>query len=159
EIDADELRFSLEETRSFLDGLLGLELGDEDIVLLHERTEGWPAAIYLAALSLRTRPDRHDFVVRFAGDDRHIVDYLGEEVLAGLEPAVRYLLLRTSILERVTGSLCDAVADASGSARQLDALARSNLFVVPLDERREWYRYHHLFRSCLNAELRLEAAD
>jgi LuxR family maltose regulon positive regulatory protein len=159
EIDADELRFSLGETRSFLDELLGLELGAEDIALLHERTEGWPAAIYLAALSLRSRPDRHEFVVRFAGDDRHIVDYLGEEVLAGLEPTVRDLLLRTSILERVNGPLCDVVAEASGSARQLDALARSNLFVVPLDDQRDWYRYHQLFRSCLNAELRLEAAD
>jgi len=159
EIDADELRFSLEETRSFLGELLGLDLGDEDIARLHERTEGWPAAIYLAALSLRNRPDRHDFVVRFAGDDRHIVDYLGEEVLAGLDPAIRELLLRTSILERVNGPLCDAVAETSGSSRRLDALARSNLFVVPLDDRRDWYRYHHLFRSCLNAELRLESAD
>jgi LuxR family maltose regulon positive regulatory protein len=159
EIDADELRFSLDETRSFLDEVLGLELGEEDIARLHQRTEGWPAAIYLAALSLRSRPHRHELVMRFAGDDRHIVDYLGEEVLAGLEPAVRNLLLRTSILERVNGPLCDAVAEASGSARQLESLARSNLFVVALDEQREWYRYHQLFRSCLNAELRLEAAD
>ncbi|MBV8218157.1 MAG: hypothetical protein JO325_06825, partial [Solirubrobacterales bacterium] len=159
EVNADELRFSLDETRTFLDEVLGLELGEEDIVRLHERTEGWPAAIYLAALSLRGRPDRHELVVRFAGEDRHIVDYLGEEVLAGLEPAVRDLLLRTSILERVNGPLGDAVAQASGSARQLDALARSNLFVVPLDDRRDWYRYHQLFRSCLNAELRVEAGD
>jgi LuxR family maltose regulon positive regulatory protein len=159
EVNADELRFSIDETRSFLDGVLGLMLDDEDIAALHERTEGWPAAIYLAALSLRSRPHPHEFVVRFAGDDRHIVDYLGEEVLAGLEPVVRDLLLRTSILEWVTGPLCDAVAGASGSARQLDALARSNLFVVPLDDRRDWYRYHQLFRSCLNAELRLQASD
>jgi LuxR family maltose regulon positive regulatory protein len=159
EVDADELRFSVDETRSFLDEVLGLELGDEDVARLHERTEGWPAAIYLAALSLRSRPDRHKFVVRFAGDDRHIVDYLGEEVLAGLEPAVRDLLLRTSILERVNGPLCDAVGEASGSARQLDALARSNLFVIPLDDRRDWYRYHQLFRSCLNSELRLQAPE
>jgi LuxR family maltose regulon positive regulatory protein len=159
EIDADQLRFSLEETRSFLGELLGPELGDEDTGRLHERTEGWPAAIYLAALSLRNRPDRHGFVVRFAGDDRHIVEYLGEEVLAGLEPAVRDLLARTSILERVTGPLCDAVAGTSGSARQLDALARSNLFVAPLDDRRDWYRYHQLFRACLNAELHVESAE
>ena len=159
EIDAVELRFSLDETRRFLGEVLGLELQEADIARLHERTEGWPAAVYLAALSLRSRPDRHEFVVRFAGDDRHIVDYLGEEVLAGLEPAVRDLLVRTSILERVNGPLCDAVTGASGSARRLEALARSNLFVVPLDDRRDWYRYHQLFRSCLNAELRLEAAD
>jgi LuxR family maltose regulon positive regulatory protein len=159
EIDADELRFSPAETRAFLADILRVHLSDEDIVRLYERTEGWPAAIYLAALSLRNRPDRHDFVVRFAGDDRHIVDYLGEEVLAGLDPGLRDLLLRSSILDRVSGPLCDAVAATSGSARQLDALARSNLFVVALDEPRDWYRYHHLFRACLNAELRLESAD
>ena len=126
---------------------------------MYERAEGWPAAIYLAGLSLRIRPDRHEFIVRFAGDDRHIVDYLGEEVLADLEPGMRELLLRTSVLERVTGPLCDAVADTTGSARKLEGLARSNLFVVPLDEQRDWYRYHHLFRACLNAELRLESAE
>ena len=95
--------------------------------------------------------------MRFAGDDRHIVDYLGEEVLADLDPDTRGLLLRTSILERVNGPLCDTVAQTDGSARKLEMLARSNLFVVPLDDRRDWYRYHHLFRACLNAELRLES--
>jgi LuxR family maltose regulon positive regulatory protein len=158
EIDANVLRFSLAETEALLNDALVLQLENEDIVRLHGRTEGWPAALYLAALSLRHQPDKHEFVVRFAGDDRHIVDYLGEEVLATLEPEVRDLLLQTSILERVSGPLCDAVADTSGAARQLETLARSNLFVVPLDQRRDWYRYHHLFRACLNAELRVESA-
>jgi LuxR family maltose regulon positive regulatory protein len=159
EIDADELRFLLCETRILLNDLLDLQLLDEDVVRLHERAEGWPAGIYLAALSLRNRRDRHELILRFAGDERHIVDYLGEEVLAELEPELRTLLVRTSILERVSGPLCDAVAQTSGSAKKLDELARSNLFVVPLDHDRDWYRYHHLFRACLNAELRLESAE
>ena len=93
-----------------LNELLDLELADEDVAALHQRAEGWPAAVYLAGLSLRNRVDRHEFIVRFAGDDRHIVDYLGEEVLADLDPDTRELLLRTSILERVNGPLCDAIA-------------------------------------------------
>ena len=159
EVDADELRFSRTEAAVLLNQLLGLELADEDVAALHQRAEGWPAAVYLAGLSLRNCADRHEFIVRFAGDDRHIVDYLGEEVLADLDPDTRELLLRTSILERVNGPLCDAIAESTGSARKLETLARSNLFVVPLDDRRDWYRYHHLFRACLNTELRLESAE
>ena len=159
EVDADELRFSRREAAVLLNQILGLELAGEDVAALHQRAEGWPAAVYLAGLSLRNRTDRHEFIVRFAGDDRHIVDYLGEEVLADLDLDTRELLLRTSILERMNGSLGDAVADTTGSARKLETLARSNLFVVPLDDRRDWYRYHHLFRACLNAELRLESAE
>jgi LuxR family transcriptional regulator, maltose regulon positive regulatory protein len=159
EVDADELRFSLTEAGVLLNQLLGLELADEDVAALHQRAEGWPAAVYLAGLSLRNRADRHEFIERFAGDDRHIVDYLGEEVLADLDPDTRELLLRTSILERVNGPLCDSIAESTGSARKLETLARSNLFVVPLDDRRDWYRYHHLFRACLIAELRLESAE
>jgi LuxR family transcriptional regulator, maltose regulon positive regulatory protein len=159
EVDADELRFSLTEAGVLLNQLLGLELADEDVAALHQRAEGWPAAVYLAGLSLRNRADRHEFIERFAGDDRHIVDYLGEEVLADLDPDTRELLLRTSILERVNGPLCDSIAESTGSARKLETLARSNLFVVPLDDRRDWYRYHHLFRACLSAELRLESAE
>lgn len=159
EVDAGGLRFSVPEAAVLLNDLLGLGLDDEDVAALHQRAEGWPAAVYLAGLSLRNRIDRHEFIVRFAGDDRHIVDYLGEEVLADLDPDTRGLLLRTSILERVNGPLCDAVAEADGSARKLETLARSNLFVVPLDDQRDWYRYHHLFRACLNAELRLESAE
>jgi LuxR family maltose regulon positive regulatory protein len=158
EIDAEELRFSVDEARALINDRLDLRLSDEDVGRLCERAEGWPAGIYLAALSLRNRPDRHEFVVAFAGEERHIVDYLGEEVLADIEPELRTLLLRTSVLDRVNGPLCDAVAELDGSARRLDELARSNLFIVPLDDRRDWYRYHHLFRACLNSELRLESA-
>jgi len=159
EVDADELRFSRAEAAVLLNDLLGLGLAGEDVAALHQRAEGWPAAVYLAGLSLGNRADRHEFILSFAGDDRHIVDYLGEEVLADLDPDTRELLLRTSILERVNGPLCDTVAGTTGSARKLETLARSNLFVVPLDDRRDWYRYHHLFRACLNTELRLESAE
>jgi LuxR family maltose regulon positive regulatory protein len=159
EVDADELRFSRTEAGVLLNELLGLELADGDVAALHQRAEGWPAAVYLAGLSLRNRVDRREFIAKFAGDERHIVDYLGEEVLADLDPDTRELLLRTSILERVSGPLCDAIADTTGSARKLETLARSNLFVVPLDDRRDWYRYHHLFRACLGAELRLASAE
>ena len=159
EIDADELRFSPTEAAVLLNQILDLGLADGDVAALHQRAEGWPAAVYLAGLSLRNRADRHEFITRFAGDDRHIVDYLGEEVLADLDPDTRELLLRTSILERMNGPLCDAIADTTGSARKLEMLARSNLFVVPLDDRRDWYRYHHLFRACLNTEMRLESAE
>ena len=159
EIDADELRFSRTEAAVLLNQFLDLGLADEDVAALHQRAEGWPAAVYLAGLSLLHRSDRHEFIASFAGDDRHIVDYLGEEVLADLDPDTRELLLRTSILEQMNGPLCDAVAETTGSARKLETLARSNLFVVPLDDRRDWYRYHHLFRACLNAELRLESSE
>ena len=159
EIDADELRFSRTEAAVLLNQFLDLGLADEDVAALHQRAEGWPAAVYLAGLSLLHRSDRHEFIARFAGDDRHIVDYLGEEVLADLDPDTRELLLRTSILEQMNGPLCDAVAETTGSARKLETLARSNRFVVPLDDRRDWYRYHHLFRACLNAELRLESSE
>jgi ATP/maltotriose-dependent transcriptional regulator MalT len=159
EVAADELRFSPSEAEVLFNQFLDLGLDHQDVAALHQRAEGWPAALYLAGLSLRHRADRHAFIARFAGDDRHIVDYLGEEVLADLDPDTRALLLRTSILERMNGPLCDAIADTMGSARKLETLARSNLFVVPLDDRRDWYRYHHLFRACLNAELRLESAD
>ena len=98
DIDADQLRFSLDETRALINDVLVLHLSFEDVARLYERAEGWPAAIYLAGLSLRNRPDRHEFIVRFAGDDRHIVDYLVEEVLADLDPGMRELLLRTSVL-------------------------------------------------------------
>src|SRR6201995_1025459 len=159
EVDADELRFSRSEARVLLNELLDLGLADEDVAALHQRAEGWPAGIYLAGLSLRNRTDRHEFILRFAGDDRHILDYPGDEVLGDLDPDTRKLLLRTSILERVNGPLGDAIVDGIGSARKLEKLARSNLFVVPLDDRRDWYRYHHLFPACLNAELRLESPE
>jgi LuxR family maltose regulon positive regulatory protein len=153
ELRVRELRFSDEETAMFLTEALGLELSGEDVERLQSRTEGWPAALYLAALSLRGRPDASLLIERFAGDDRYLVDYLTAELLARQSPEQRSFLLRTSVLNRFCGSLCDVVADRAGSAALLAELERSNLLLVPLDTKREWYRYHHLFGDLLQHEL------
>lgn len=153
EIRAEELRFNQAETTSLLNDALRLDLDPDDVGRLQERTEGWVAGLYLAALSLQGRSDVGLFIEAFAGDDRHIVDYLGAEVLDGQTDEVRAFLLKTSILERLCGPLCDAVLAAEGSARILQAIERSNLFLVPLDRKRRWYRYHHLFGELLRREL------
>jgi LuxR family maltose regulon positive regulatory protein len=153
ELRAGELRFNDEETAAFLTEALGLELSAEDVARLQTRTEGWPAALYLAALSLSGREDASELIERFAGDDRFLVDYLATEVLARQTPELRSFLLRTSILKRFCGPLCDAVAERQDSASLLADLERSNLLLVPLDTRREWYRYHHLFGELLQYEL------
>jgi len=153
EIRAGDLRFTREEAAEYLAGPMGLTLSGDDVVRLAERTEGWAAALQLAGLSLQDRDDPSAVVARFAGDDRFVVDYLAEEVLARLPADVREFLLRTSVLERFTGPLCDAVTGQAGGAARLVALERSNLFLVPLDDRRQWYRYHHLFADVLRAHL------
>jgi LuxR family transcriptional regulator, maltose regulon positive regulatory protein len=153
EIRSDQLAFSEEEAASLLNETMGLNIGPADLSILLERTEGWPAAIYLTSLSLQKREDKHAFIGAFTGSDRYIVDLLTEEVLAGVQEDVRAFLLRTSILRRLTGPLCDAVVGREGSGKLLRELARSNLFLVPLDERGEWYRYHHLFSQFLLYEL------
>src|SRR5262249_52302288 len=127
ELRVAELRFTDEETTGFLTEALGLELSAEDIARLQARTEGWPAALYLAALSLRGRADASAFIERFAGDDRYLVDYLTTEILARQSPELRSFLLRTSILKRFCGPLCDAVADRKDSVALLIELERSNL--------------------------------
>ncbi len=157
EIRADDLRFTDEEADTFLTVSLGLELSREDVARLQARTEGWPAALYLAALSLRGRSEPSAAIARFAGDDRYLVDYLTTEVLVRQTPELRSFLLRTSILKRFCGALCDAVVGGEGSAARLAELERSNLLLVALDTRREWYRYHHLFGGLLRHEL--EATD
>ena len=120
---------------------------------LEERTEGWIAALQLAALSMQGRADVSGFIAGFAGDDRYIVDYLAEEVLARQPSDVRDFLLRTSLLGRLNGSLCDALTGDGGGKAMLETLDRGNLFLVPLDDRRQWYRYHHLFADVLRARL------
>jgi LuxR family transcriptional regulator, maltose regulon positive regulatory protein len=129
-------------------------LTDADIELLCRRTEGWVAGLYLAALSLVGRCDATAFITTFAGDNRHIVDYLMAEVLDGQPPQLRSFLLRTSVLHRLSGTLCDAVLQTTGSASVLVQIERENLFLVPLDLSRHWYRYHHLFGELLRTELR-----
>jgi ATP/maltotriose-dependent transcriptional regulator MalT len=153
EVRAQDLRFSAAETGALLNDLLRLRLASEQVDSLRRRTEGWAAGLYLAALSLAYQPSAASFIDDFAGDDRHIVDYLGSEVLAGVTDEVREFLLRTSIVERLSAPLCDAVLGGRQAARLLPEIERSNLFLVSLDERREWYRYHHLFAELLQREL------
>ncbi len=157
EIRADELRFSEAETTQLLNGTAGVTLPPDAVHTLHHRTEGWAAGLYLAGLSLRGRDDADLQVRAFHGDDRKIVDYLAAEVLDGLPSELRSLLLRTSVLDRLSGPLCDAVTGAGGSQRLLEEIERSQLFLVPLDSARHWYRYHTLFAELLRHEL--EVAD
>jgi LuxR family maltose regulon positive regulatory protein len=136
-----------------------LGLTAQDVSVLEGRTEGWIAAIQLAGLSMQGRDDIAGFIRRFAGDDRYIVDYLVEEVLERQSGQVRTFLLETSILSRLNGSLSDAVTGQEGGNAMLEALERQNLLLVPLDDRREWYRYHHLFADVLQARLRDERPE
>ena len=153
EVRAADLRFTLDEVAAYLNEVVGLDLDAADVAALEGRTEGWIAALQLAALSLQGRDDVAGFIAGFAGDDRYVVDYLVEEVLARQPDDVRRFLLETSILDRLSGSLCDAVTGGDDGKSVLELLDRSNLFVVPLDDHRQWYRYHHLFADVLRTHL------
>jgi LuxR family maltose regulon positive regulatory protein len=159
EVRAADLRFTLDEVTDYLTGVTGLDLSAPDVAALAGRTEGWIAALQLAALSMQGRADIAGFVAGFAGDDRYIVDFLVEEVLSRQPGAVRSFLIQTSILDRLSGPLCDAVTAQHGGTAMLESLERANLFVVPLDDSRRWYRYHHLFADVLRAHLAAERAD
>ncbi len=159
EVRAADLRFTPDEVAAYLNDVIGLDLAASDIATLEGRTEGWIAALQLAALSLQGRKDTGDFIAGFAGDDRYIVDYLVEEVLQRQTEQVRAFLLRTCLLDRLSGPLCDAVTGEGGGRRTLETLDRANLFLVPLDDSRHWYRYHHLFADMLRAHLLDERAD
>ena len=153
EIRAAELRFTADEAAAYLNETMGLQLTAQDVAALEGRTEGWIAALQLAALSMQGRDDLAGFIAGFAGDDRYVVDYLAEEVLARQPERVQAFLLQTSILGRLSGPLCDAVTGQGGGKAMLEALDRGNLFLVSLDDRRRWYRYHHLFADVLQARL------
>ena len=153
ELRAGDLRFTSEEAGAFLNERLALGLTPEDLDCLVERTEGWPAGLYLAALSLQHAADRHAFVRRFGASSRHVIDFLKTEVLQAHDPLMQTLMLRSSILERMSGPLCDALMEQQDSAGMLDALSRTNLFLVPLDDEGGWYRFHHLFAQLLQVEL------
>ncbi|HEY2519098.1 MAG TPA: LuxR C-terminal-related transcriptional regulator [Streptosporangiaceae bacterium] len=153
EIRAAELRFTADEAAAYLNEMMGLQLTARDVAALEGRTEGWIAALQLAALSMQGRDDVTGFIAGFAGDDRYVVDYLAEEVLARQSDRVQAFLLQTSILDRLSGPLCDAVTGQGGGKGMLEALDRGNLFLVSLDDRRRWYRYHHLFADVLQARL------
>ena len=153
EIRAAELRFTADEAAAYLNGMMGLQLTAQDVAALERRTEGWIAALQLAALSMQGRDDVAGFIAGFAGDDRYVVDYLAEEVLARQPDRVQTFLLQTSILARLNGPLCDALTGQDGGKAMLKELDRKNLFLVSLDDRRRWYRYHHLFADVLQARL------
>jgi LuxR family transcriptional regulator, maltose regulon positive regulatory protein len=162
EVRAADLRFSPAEAREFLTRVMGLELTAADVAALEDRTEGWIAGLQLAALSLRgiTDPDEvAAFIRAFTGSNRFVIDYLADEVLARQRPQIRDFLLRTSVLDQLNGPLCDAVTGGNGGTRTLEDLERGNLFVVPLDTDRSWYRYHHLFADVLHARLLAEHSE
>lgn len=153
EVRAADLRFTADEADAYLTGAMGLSLTAADVGALEGRTEGWIAALQLAALSMQGRDDVGGFIAGFAGDDRYVIDYLVEEVLQRQSEDLRTFLLRTSLLTGLTGPLCEAVTGQAGGRATLETLERGNVFVVPLDDRREWYRYHHLFGDVLRARL------
>jgi LuxR family maltose regulon positive regulatory protein len=153
ELRAADLRFSSEESASFLRELWGLDLAEHVFQALESRTEGWAVGLQLAALSLQGRPNSGAFVNAFRGTHRYILDYLSEEVLEQQEERVRNFLLETSILGRLNGSLCDAVTGHRHSQAMLEELERANLFLIPLDDERRWYRFHNLFGDLLQAKL------
>ena len=179
EIREADLRFTLEETAAFLNDLMGLALSAEDIRNLERRTEGWIAGLQLAAIALQSsltlqeRAGKHDVIVAFSGSHRHLIDYLVQEVLSGQTDEVQSFLLRTSILDRFNASLCDEVLghgemetgeqsspwgrgepELAASRGVLEYLEQANLFLVPLDKKHQWYRYHHLFAEFLQQRLR-----
>ncbi len=154
EIRQEDLRFTADETAEFLKTVMGLDLSPAEITSLERRTEGWIAGLQLAALSMQGRDDLPGFIQAFTGSSRFILDYLIEEVFEKQSPDVKDFLLKTSILERLSGPLCDQVAEQTNSQELLEVLEQANLFIVPLDQSRGWYRYHRLFAELLRHRLR-----
>ena len=159
ELRAADLSFNADETADLFNKSLSLQLSARDIHLLETRTEGWIAGLQLAALSLHGRKDPSGFIEKFKGDNRYIADYLTEEVLIRQPEHLRDFLLQTSILESLSGPLCDAVTRQEDSRQMLITLEKANLFVIPLDDDRSWYRYHHLFADLLKQQLRVQQGD
>ena len=161
ELRADQLRFTEAEAAQFLQQAMGLLLTTDQIAALENRTEGWIAGLQMAALSMQQRAtaDLDQFVANFTGSHRFVIDYLVEETLLHQPDAVRTFLLATAVLERLNGPLCAAVTQMSDAQEMLESLERKNLFVVPLDEQRHWYRYHHLFADVLQAHTRAKQPE
>lgn len=153
EIRANDLRFTADETRMFLTRELEINLTTEEITVLEERTEGWIAGLQIAALSMQGRDDISGFIRAFSGSHRHILGYLADEALNQRPKGTLNFLLQTSILDRVSGPLCDAVTGQTGGREILQSLERANLFIIALDDEGRWYRYHHLFAEVLQARL------
>ena len=154
ELRASDLRFDTSEAAAFLNDVMNLELTSNDVTALEERTEGWIAGLQLSALTLQGRTNRSELVKEFAGDNRFVLDYLLEEVLNCQTEKVQDFLLRTSVLTRLNGSLCDALTGDQSGHEMLEQLERANLFLIRLDERGEWFRYHHLFADLLRLKLK-----
>ena len=159
ELRAVNLRFTIAETAELLNQVMGLNLSAENIAALETRTEGWIAGLQLAAISMRGRTDSSSFIQSFTGSHHFVIDYLVEEVLKHQPERVRDFLLRTSILDRLSGSLCDALTGQEKGQVTLETLERTNLFIIPLDDERRWYRYHHLFVDLLRQRLRQTQLD
>jgi LuxR family transcriptional regulator, maltose regulon positive regulatory protein len=159
ELRAADLRFTPAEAAEFLNRVMGLNLSAEDIAALETRTEGWIAGLQLAALSMKDREDIASFIQAFTGSHRFVLDYLVEEVLQHLPEHIRSFLLQTAILDAFCAALCNAVTGREDGKEMLDMLERSNLFLIPLDDQRQWYRYHHLFADVLQAHLMERQSD
>ncbi len=153
ELRADDLRFTDGETEDFLNGIMKLGLSSANIASLKHRTEGWIVGLQLAALSMQNRDDRTDFIDKFSGSQRYVLDYLTHEVLEHQPDTIKHFLLATSVLDRMCAPLCDAVVEGNNSQSILEALDSANLFIVPLDDTRCWYRYHRLFAEFLRNQL------
>jgi LuxR family maltose regulon positive regulatory protein len=152
EIRFHDLRLDCDEVAALLNDQMGIDLDPSDVIRLTDRTEGWAAGVQLVGLSLHNHPDRAEFISQFAGDDRHISDYLRDEVLARLPGRLDDFLLATAILDRFDAPLCQAVTGVDDAQDRLDELDRLNLFIIPLDHRRQWFRYHHLFADWLRLQ-------
>jgi LuxR family transcriptional regulator, maltose regulon positive regulatory protein len=159
ELRAADLRFTPAEAAEFLNRVMGLDLSAEDIAALDKRAEGWIAGLQLAALSMKGQQDIPGFIRTFTGDNHYIVDYLVEEVLKCQPEPIRNFLIQTAILDRLNGPLCDAVTGRPGGKARLETLQRGNYFIIPLDDKRYWYRYHHLFADVLHMYLITEQPD
>ena len=159
EIRAEHLRFVADETASFLTKSMGLALLEEDIAVIESRTEGWIGGLQLAALSMQGRQDPHPFIQAFAGSHHYIIDYLAEEVLSRQPPRIQEFLLHTAVLGRLCDPLCNALTGRQDGQQMLEALEQANLFVIPLDDERAWYRYHHLFAGLLRDRLERQTPE
>ena len=159
ELRAADLRFTTDEAAAFLNQVMGLTLTRDDVAALETRTEGWIAGLQLAALSMRDTDDVPAFIDAFTGSNRFVIDYLVEQVLERAPLRVREFLGETAVLDRLSGPLCDAVTGRQDGRDMLESLERANLFIVPLDDQRRWYRYHHLFADVLRARLRAQRPE
>ena len=154
ELRATDLRFTPSEAAEFLNQVMGLDLSEENITALETRTEGWIAGLQLAAISLQGKEDATGLIKSFSGSHRLVLDYLIEEVLEQQTENIQTFLLQTAILDRFNGSMCNALTDQDDGQQTLEYLEQANLFIIPLDEERRWYRYHHLFADLLRQRLR-----